>query len=81
MALDGGGDGMMFYREIISKWTYKLKPGGLIAFEIDEGQQDAIEKQLILNGYTDIKTQKDLQGLTRVISAIKINDSQRRSLL
>ncbi len=71
MALDGGGDGMTFYREIISKWTNKLRSGGLIAFEIDEGQQGAIEKQLISSGYTKIKTQKDLQGLTRVISAIK----------
>ncbi|MCR5637170.1 MAG: peptide chain release factor N(5)-glutamine methyltransferase [Clostridiales bacterium] len=71
MALDGGEDGMMFYREIIRKWTDKLKKGGLIALEIDEGQQNAIEKQLVLFGYTEIKTQKDLQGLTRVISAIK----------
>ena len=71
MSLDGGDDGMDYYRAIIKHWSPKLKQNGLLAFEIDDGQQDTLKTLLINAGYKNIKTQIDLQGLTRVISAIK----------
>lgn len=41
-ALDGGKDGLMFYRAIASKWTDKVNKNGIIAMECGENQTDGI---------------------------------------
>ncbi len=41
-ALDGGNDGLMFYRCIASKWLSKILKGGLIAMECGDGQSNDI---------------------------------------
>lgn len=41
-ALDGGKDGLDFYRCILSKWASKAKSGGIIAFECGDGQSKDI---------------------------------------
>lgn len=69
LALDGGKDGYDFYEVIIERWSQKLKKGGMIAFEIGEGQFDHIADLLRDNGYTEIKCYRDIQGLTRAITA------------
>ena len=56
---------------IISLWTPKLKNGGSIAFEIGEGQFDAIADMLRTAGYTDINGTPDIQGITRAVTAKK----------
>ena len=71
LALDGGESGYDFYESILSLWTKKLKKGGMIAFEIGEGQFDRIAGLLTDAGYTDIKGTPDIQGITRAVTAKK----------
>ncbi len=71
-ALDGGVDGLDFYRCIAQRWTKKLRSGGVITLEIGEGQTDAVKKMLEDNGIADIKIIKDIQELDRVIFGTKI---------
>ena len=42
MALDGGEDGLMFYRVLVNDWSKKLKKGGFMAFECGEDQAQDI---------------------------------------
>lgn len=74
LALDGGESGYDFYEMIITLWSRKLKAGGVIALEIGEGQYGYIENLLKDAGYTDIKGYKDIQEITRAITAIYTPD-------
>lgn len=69
MALDGGSDGLKFYRAIAEKWTTAVKSGGKVAFEIGMGQAPDVCQILRNNGYFDIRRYKDLAELDRVIMA------------
>ena len=71
MALDGGEDGLFFYREIISRWKDKLKSGGHILFEIGYDQATAVNEILAQNGFFDIQVVKDYSQNDRVIKAVK----------
>lgn len=70
LALDGGESGYEFYDMILTLWSRKLKAGGMIALEIGEGQYGYIENLLKAAGYTDIKGYKDIQEITRAVTAI-----------
>lgn len=67
MALDGGEDGLKFYQFIASKWKSALRLGGTLIFEVGIGQAPAVEDILSLNGFEDIKTTADTQGIWRVV--------------
>lgn len=67
MALDGGTDGLDFYRFIAAKWKTALRLGGTMIFEVGIHQADDVEKILAENGYEDIKTTEDTQGIPRVV--------------
>lgn len=67
-ALDGGEDGLVFYREIAAKASSSLTPGGLLAFEVGCDQAEAVV-QILKDGYTDIKIVRDMAGIDRVITA------------
>lgn len=67
IALDGGEDGLVFYRSIIEKGTDYLKKGGCLFFEIGFDQSNEVEKLLLDCGYKDVKTFKDYAGLDRVV--------------
>ncbi len=69
MALDGGKDGLDFYRKIIIQAKKFLKKGGHICFEIGYDQKNEIEELLIENQYNNIRCKKDLSGLDRMIIA------------
>lgn len=66
-ALDGGEDGLDFYRCIAENWLSKLKNGGSITLEIGEEQAEDVTGLLLEKGISDIRTVKDIQGLDRVI--------------
>lgn len=66
-ALDGGQDGLDFYKSIIENWTGCLKPNGFMAFEIGETQGQAVKALMKLKGYTDIRILKDFNMLDRVV--------------
>ena len=42
LALDGGEDGLDFYRSISEKWKEALAPGGRLYFEVGIGQADNV---------------------------------------
>lgn len=66
-ALDGGTDGLDFYRAIIKHWTITLRPNGMMMFEVGEGQADAVKKMLLGAGYVAVQTVKDTLGVERVV--------------
>lgn len=67
LALDGGEDGLNFYREIISKAPDRLNNGGLLFFEVGKGQAQDVKKFLKENGFEEIKIIKDYNKIERVI--------------
>lgn len=72
-ALTDEGDGLKFYRRIISDWKKIIKKGGFIALEIGETQAEDVGKMLLDNGFADVKVAKDLGELDRAVTAVKIN--------
>ena len=68
MALDGGTDGLDFYRSITQKWSNKLKPGGMMAFELGEGQFDIVKAMMKEKGFENISEYKDLGNIQRAIN-------------
>ncbi len=71
LALDGGADGLDFYRRL-SK-SAPLKNGGLLAFEIGFDQGDAVCEILKQNSYDNIELLKDLENRDRVVLGILKN--------
>jgi len=67
MALDGGEDGLDFYRIIATKWKSALRLGGALVFEVGIGQAPEVEEILAQNGYENIQTAQDTQGIWRVV--------------
>lgn len=67
LALDGGDDGLIFYRRICEIAPKILNKGGLLAFEIGFDQADYVRKIMDKN-FKDIKIIKDLTGNDRVVS-------------
>lgn len=66
-ALDGGEDGLDFYRAIIKYWTITLRPNANIMFEVGEGQADAVKKMLLDAGYVSVSVKFDTLGVERVV--------------
>ncbi len=67
MALDGGEDGLFFYRKIVASAGDYLYPGGMLFFEIGCDQADEVSGLMQDAGYKDITVCKDLAGLNRVV--------------
>lgn len=65
-ALDGGTDGLDFYRDIISGSAKFLKPGGLLVLEAGYGQAFNIVR-LMGENFRDIGIVKDIAGIDRVV--------------
>lgn len=70
MALDGGEDGLRFYREIIQNAGTYLYPGGMLFFEIGCEQAAEVSGYMKEAGYKEVTVCKDLSGLDRVVSGI-----------
>jgi release factor glutamine methyltransferase len=66
-ALDGGEDGLDFYRAVASKWKGALRLGGKLLFEVGMGQSVDVEGILRQNGFEDVTTFPDTQGILRVV--------------
>ena len=66
-ALDGGEDGLMFYRAIVQHWTQILRPGGWLMFEVGEDQADAVMALMKDAKYTDVTALEDTAGIRRVV--------------
>ena len=69
LALDGGADGLDFYRRIIKDARDFLKPGGWLGLEIGYDQREAVEELLRRQGFIRTETLQDLAGLDRTVWA------------
>ena len=67
LALDGGEDGLDFYRIICEKWRDALLPGGLLAFEVGIGQADEVLRIMRASGFGEIEIIRDLHMIPRVV--------------
>ncbi|MEG0035264.1 MAG: peptide chain release factor N(5)-glutamine methyltransferase [Oscillospiraceae bacterium] len=66
-ALDGGADGLNFYRAIIEKWRNVVRLGGLMLFEVGVGQAEDVIKLMRLGGFKNVESVKDTLGIDRVV--------------
>lgn len=66
-ALDGGEDGLDFYRRIIGESREYLFGGGMLFFEIGYDQKEAVCTLMREAGFLEIQTVKDYAGLDRVV--------------
>ena len=68
LALDGGADGLDFYRAIVEKWRDALTENGMLAFEVGIGQADEVLRIMRHGGFGDVQILRDLNGIPRVVS-------------
>ena len=71
MALDGGADGLDFYRIIAEKWNSNLKENGMLFLEIGEDQGEAVYEILEKQGFKEIEVIKDMYGNNRMVKSVK----------
>lgn len=69
LALDGGTDGLDFYRRIVSGASRVLKNGGLLMMELGFGEAEEVRNILSGAGYSEIRIRKDLNGTNRMIAS------------
>ena len=67
MALDGGEDGLKFYRAVLGGWKGLLRQSGWLLFEVGETQADEVEKLMRLAGLRSLGRAKDSGGWDRVV--------------
>ena len=66
-ALDGGKDGLKFYRAIIKYWKSLLREGGALVFEVGEGQADDVCEMIMAAGFASCAVRQDARGVERVV--------------
>ena len=72
-ALDGGIDGLDFYREIAKEALNVLEENGYIIFEIGHDQGEDVKAILNQNGYVNVRIVQDLAGKDRVVLGVKVS--------
>ncbi len=68
LALDGGEDGLDFYRKIVGQAAEHLKDDGTLSVEIGYDQGEAVADLMGKNGFTKVQVIPDLAGLDRVVA-------------
>lgn len=71
-ALFGGEDGLDFYRALIPIWSKRLSADGALAFEVGDGQAEAVGEMLSQAGL-EAEILPDLQGIGRVVFGKKVD--------
>lgn len=71
MALDGGEDGLIFYRKITHEAKAYLREGGLLIYEIGHNQMAAVKEIFKNEGYSHIEGIQDLSGHDRIVLAMR----------
>jgi len=77
IALDGGDDGMDFYRRICEAAPEYLVPGGRLLMEFDDSQAEPVREMMLQAGFKDIEIHRDLAGLRRVIEGVYPADLEK----
>jgi release factor glutamine methyltransferase len=70
VALDGGSDGLDFYRRILLAAPRLLRPHGMLAFEVGFGQAETVIGMMAGAGFEEIGTRLDTGGIKRAVFAI-----------
>ena len=66
-ALDGGEDGLDFYRSVTTLWREALRTGGMLFFEVGIGQADDVLRLMRSVGFGDLEITADPAGIPRVV--------------
>lgn len=66
-ALEGGNDGLTFYRHIVREYKKFLSAGGVLAFEVGINQAESVAEMMRENGFVNIETRKDYGEIDRVV--------------
>ena len=74
LALEGGVDGLDFYRSIIKNYSSALQPGGFFCFEFGRGQENAVCELLTEAGFEILELRKDTAEIIRAVLAQKRED-------
>lgn len=69
-ALDGGEDGLLFYREITRLWQHCLAPGGSLLYEIGYDQGQTVPQLLRESGFSRVEVRQDYNGIDRIVHAV-----------
>ena len=67
LALDGGEDGLIFYRSVLEHWKSVLKDNGILIFEVGEGQSEPVRLLLEEAGFGTLGCSLDTLGVERVV--------------
>lgn len=70
MALDGGEDGLDFYRAITLHWKWALRLGGKLIFEIGYDQRQQVTKLMEERGFSQVRSFRDPGGHWRVVEGV-----------
>ncbi|MEK6726909.1 MAG: peptide chain release factor N(5)-glutamine methyltransferase [Deltaproteobacteria bacterium] len=74
MAVDGGTEGLDFYKRIVADAPNHLSPHGWLMVEVGEGQAEAVSEMMKdAGGFDSPLTVKDLAGIERVVKARKLS--------
>ena len=71
LALDGGADGLDFYRAIITNFTPQLNAGGYFCFEFGMGQENAVCELLTAANFEIVELRRDTGDIVRAVLARK----------
>lgn len=72
LALDGGEDGLKFYRAVTPKAYSALNVGGVLAYEIGYDQGEAVTALLLEAGFKNVGVKKDYGGNPRLVRGEKL---------
>ncbi|KAF0227984.1 MAG: release factor glutamine [Beijerinckiaceae bacterium] len=67
LALDGGPDGLSFYRRLIADAPSRLAPEGFLALEVGFGQAETVDGMMEAAGFRTVGMRRDLGGILRVV--------------
>lgn len=71
LALDGGEDGLNFYRSILSRWLSVLSDSAFVIMEIGEAQSESVTELMRKAGLKSVRSVKDNFGTERVVIGTK----------
>jgi len=71
LALDGGEDGLYFYRKIIPGAVSRLVTGGMLFLEIGFDQAEEVSALMRETGFYEVRTIRDYGGNDRIVCGIK----------
>lgn len=79
-ALDGGVDGLDFYRRITAEAQAHMAEEGLLAFEIGIEQAEAVQRLCLEAGFVKTVVRKDYAGIERMVFAVKAKETSEEAM-